>query len=52
VLRVTPFLRRINDRLFAGISRRDLSSLDAFLRAFARNGEDALAEIRRSEGKS
>ena len=52
VRRVTPFLRRVNDRLFAGISRRDLSSLDAFLRAFARNGEDALAEIRRSEGKS
>jgi DNA-binding MarR family transcriptional regulator len=52
VLRVAPFLRRVNDRLFAAISRRDLASLDGFLRVFVRNGEDALAEIRGSEGKS
>ena len=49
VLRVAPFLRRVNDRLFAGVSRRDLAALDRFLRHFARNGEEALAEIRRGE---
>jgi len=50
VLRVAPFLRRVNDLLFAGVRRHDLAALDRFLRRFARNGEDALAEIRRSEG--
>jgi DNA-binding MarR family transcriptional regulator len=49
VLRVAPFLRRVNDCLFENVSRRDVGALDRFLRAFARNGEDALAEIRRSE---
>jgi DNA-binding MarR family transcriptional regulator len=49
VLRVAPFLRRVNDCLFAAVSRRDVAALDRFLRVFARNGEDALAEIRRSE---
>jgi DNA-binding MarR family transcriptional regulator len=49
VLRVAPFLRRVNDCLFAGVSRRDLAALDGFLRLFARNGEEALAEIRRRE---
>lgn len=49
VRRVAPFLRRVNDRLFQGVSRNEFASLDRFLREFARNGEDALAEIRRSE---
>lgn len=49
VLRVAPFLRRVNDRLFAGVSRRDVAALDRFLRVFAQNGENALAEIRRRE---
>jgi DNA-binding MarR family transcriptional regulator len=49
VLRVAPFLRRVNDCLFDGVSRRDVAALDRFLRAFAHNGEAALAEIRRSE---
>jgi DNA-binding MarR family transcriptional regulator len=49
VLRVAPFLRRVNDCLFQGVSRRDVAALDRFLRVFARNGEEALAEIRRSE---
>jgi hypothetical protein len=49
VLRGAPFLRRVNDCLFAGVSRRDLAALDGFLRVFARNGEEALAEIRRRE---
>jgi DNA-binding MarR family transcriptional regulator len=49
VLRVAPFLRRVNDCLFENVSRGDVAALDRFLRVFARNGEDALAEIRRSE---
>lgn len=48
VRRVAPFLRRVNDRLFQGIGRAEIESLDRFLRVFARNGEDALAEIRRA----
>ena len=52
VLRVAPFLRRVNDRLFQDVGRRDLAALDRFLRLFARNGEDALAEIgRRGRGR-
>ena len=46
VNRVAPFLRRVNDHLFQGVGRRDLAALDRFLRVFARNGEDAVAEIR------
>ncbi len=49
VLRVAPFLRRVNDCLFAGVSRRDIAALDRFLQLFARNGEQALAEIRQRE---
>jgi DNA-binding MarR family transcriptional regulator len=49
VRRVAPFLRRVNDRLFEGIGRAEIESLDRFLRVFARNGEDALAEIRRTK---
>ncbi len=45
---VAPFLQRVNDRLFEGIGRGELASVDRFLRVFARNGEDALVEIRRS----
>lgn len=48
VRQVAPFLRRVNDRLFQGISRAEIESLDQFLHVFARNGEDALAEIRRT----
>jgi MarR family transcriptional regulator, organic hydroperoxide resistance regulator len=49
VQKVAPFLRRVNDHLFQGVSRRDVASLDRFLRVFARNGEDAVTEIRRTE---
>ena len=49
VRQVAPFLRRVNDRLFQGVSRAEIQSLDRFLRIFARNGEDALAEIGRTE---
>src|SRR5262249_31083776 len=48
VRQVAPFLRRVNDRLFDGVSRTQFASLDRFLRTFARNGEGALAEIVRS----
>jgi MarR family transcriptional regulator, organic hydroperoxide resistance regulator len=46
---VAPFVRRVNDRLFAGISRRDFAAVSAFLSRFAANSEDALDEIRRTE---
>jgi MarR family transcriptional regulator, organic hydroperoxide resistance regulator len=46
---VAPFVTRVNDRLFAGISRRDFAIVSAFLSRFAANTEDALDEIRRTE---
>jgi DNA-binding MarR family transcriptional regulator len=49
VAEVAPFVRRVNDRLFAGISRRDFAAVSGFLSRFAANSEDALDEIRRSE---
>jgi DNA-binding MarR family transcriptional regulator len=48
VERIAPLLRRVNDRLFDGVSRAQVASLDRFLRMFSRNGENALAEILRS----
>jgi MarR family transcriptional regulator, organic hydroperoxide resistance regulator len=49
VAEVAPFVRRVNDRLFAGVSRRDFAVVSAFLSRFAANSEDALDEIRRTE---
>jgi DNA-binding MarR family transcriptional regulator len=46
---VAPFLRRVNDLLFAGVRREDFASLSRFLHAFALNSEHALGEIRRAE---
>jgi len=46
---VAPFVRRVNDRLFAGITRRDFAIVSAFLSRFAGNSEEALDEIRRTE---
>jgi len=46
---VAPFVRRVNDHLFAGVSRRDFVVVSAFLARFAANGEDALDEIRRTK---
>jgi MarR family transcriptional regulator, organic hydroperoxide resistance regulator len=46
---VAPFVRQVNDRLFAGISRRDFANMSVFLSRFAANSEDALDEIRRTE---
>jgi DNA-binding MarR family transcriptional regulator len=46
---VAPFVRRVNDRLFAGVSRREFAVVSAFLARFAANSEEALDEIRRTE---
>lgn len=46
---VAPFVRRVNDLLFAGISQRDFAAVSAFLSRFAANSEEALDEIRRTE---
>ncbi len=49
VRNVAPLLRHVNDRLFEGVSRTDLAALDRFLRLFARNGEEAVAGLRRHQ---
>ena len=46
---VNPLLRRVNDLLFAHVSREDFAAVSSFLERFALNSEYALAEIRRSE---
>ena len=46
---VNPLLRRVNDLLFADVSREDFAVVSRFLEKFALNSEYALAEIRRSE---
>ena len=51
VRRISPFLRRVNDLLFQEVSRKELAVVTHFLRVFVRNGERALAEIRRREGR-
>ena len=48
VAAVAPFVRRVNDVLFAGVSRRDFAAVSAFLERFAANGEEALDELRRA----
>src|SRR5882757_4051972 len=49
IRRVNPLLRRVNDLLFADVSREDFAAVSSFLERFALNSEYALAEIRRSE---
>jgi len=46
---ISPLLRRVNDLLFQDIRRTQLAAVTRFLRVFLRNGEQALAEIRRRE---
>ena len=46
---VNPLLRRVNDLLFADVSREDFAAVSSFLEKFALNSEYALAEIRRFE---
>jgi len=48
VREVAPFVRRVNDLLFAGVSRKDFAVVSAFLLRFAANSEEALDEIRRT----
>jgi DNA-binding MarR family transcriptional regulator len=49
LLAVVPFVRGVNDLLFEEVSRRDFAAVSEFLGVFARNTENALAEIRRHE---
>ena len=49
---VNPLLRRVNDLLFADVSREDFAVVSRFLEKFALNSEYALAEIRRSERRT
>ncbi len=52
VREVAPFVRRINDLLFAGASRKDFATVSAFLTRFAANSEEALDELRRTARRS
>src|SRR5215475_13202693 len=52
VREVAPFVRRVNDLLFAGVSRREFAAVSAFLARFADNTEDALDELRRAARRS
>jgi len=45
---VNPLQRRINDLLFADISREDFAAVSRFLERLGLNSEHALAEIRRT----
>jgi DNA-binding MarR family transcriptional regulator len=49
---VAPFVRRVNDLLFAGVSRREFAAVSAFFARFAANGEDALDELRRTSRRA
>ena len=49
---VNPLQRRVNDLLFADVSRDDFGIVSRFLERFALNSEYALAEIRRSEQRA
>ena len=46
---VNPLLRKVNDLLFAGVTRSDFTVVSRFLEKFTLNSEYALAEIRRSD---
>jgi MarR family transcriptional regulator, organic hydroperoxide resistance regulator len=49
LLELAPFVRTVNDLLFAGIDREQFLQLGAFLARFVTNTEAAVAEIRRRE---
>src|SRR3954467_9769302 len=46
---VNPLQRRVNDLLFADVSREEFAAVSSFLERLALNSEYALAEIRRSQ---
>jgi len=48
VCTVTPLVRSVNDRLFAGMVKADIENARDFFRRFTANGELALAELRHS----
>jgi DNA-binding MarR family transcriptional regulator len=52
VREVAPFVRRVNDLLFAGVSRQEFAAVSGFLMRFAANTEDALDELRRTARRS
>jgi MarR family transcriptional regulator, organic hydroperoxide resistance regulator len=52
VREVAPLVRRVNDLLFAGVSRREFAAVSDFLTRFAGNTEDALDELRRTARQS
>jgi DNA-binding MarR family transcriptional regulator len=52
VREVAPFVRRVNDLLFAGVSRQEFAAVSEFLTRFAANTEDALDELRRTARRS
>jgi MarR family transcriptional regulator, organic hydroperoxide resistance regulator len=52
VREVAPFVRRVNDLLFAGVSRQEFAAVAGFLTRFAANTEDALDELRRTARRS
>jgi DNA-binding MarR family transcriptional regulator len=49
LLHVAPFVRNVNNLLFAGVARADFAVVSRFLRLFAHNTERAVAEIARVE---
>lgn len=52
LLDVAPFLRSVNDLLFANIGRKDFDTLSQFLLHFAGNTERALAAIAQTESSA
>lgn len=49
LLQISPFVRDVNDLLFADVPRAEFAAVSHFLRAFASNSERAVAEISRRE---
>jgi hypothetical protein len=45
-------VRRVNDLLFAGVSRQEFAAVSEFLTRFATSTEDALDELRRTARRS
>ncbi|MCR0983777.1 MarR family winged helix-turn-helix transcriptional regulator [Roseomonas populi] len=52
VTEVAPFMRMVNDHLFAGYTAADIEALNRFVRRFHANGEAALAAIRGVESET
>jgi DNA-binding MarR family transcriptional regulator len=48
---VAPFMRAVNNELFAGFSREDIQAMDSLMRRFALNGEHAMEVIQAVEAQ-